>query len=106
YIQGDLPEFKDLHHIVTTYPAHMSDETHKMQRYSDALERFGQLGYFQVEDELEQAFADYQLDPAKLYGPLADLSGGQKRMVELIKVQRARADIALIDEPTNHMDYV
>src|SRR5665213_838134 len=62
YIQGDLPEFKELHHIVTTYPTHMSDETRKMQRYSDALERFGQLGYFQVEDELEQAFVDYQLD--------------------------------------------
>jgi ATPase subunit of ABC transporter with duplicated ATPase domains len=27
-------------------------------------------------------------------------------MVELIKVQRSRADLALIDEPTNHMDYV
>lgn len=106
YIQGDLPEFKELYHVVTTFPTHMSDDTRKMQRYSDALERFGQLGYFQLEDELEQAFQDYQLDPAKLYGPLGDLSGGQKRMVELIKVQRARGDIALIDEPTNHMDYV
>jgi ATP-binding cassette subfamily F protein 3 len=106
YIQGDLPEFKELHHIVSTYPAHMGDSTSKMQRYSDALERFGQLGYFQVEDELEQAFREYQLDVSKLYGPIADLSGGQKRMVELIKVQRARGDIALIDEPTNHMDYV
>ncbi|MEI6480927.1 MAG: ATP-binding cassette domain-containing protein, partial [Candidatus Saccharibacteria bacterium] len=35
-----------------------------------------------------------------------NLSGGQKRMVELVKVQRARAHLALIDEPTNHMDFV
>lgn len=27
-------------------------------------------------------------------------------MVELVKVQRARVDLALIDEPTNHMDYI
>lgn len=106
YIQGDLPEFAELHHVITTYPAHMADNNHKLQRYSDALERFNQLGYFQIEDELAQAFEAYQLDPAKLENKLADLSGGQKRMVELIKVQRARGHLALIDEPTNHMDYV
>lgn len=106
YIQGDLPEFEKLHHVILTYPEHMGDDTRKMQTYSDALERFNQLGYFQIEDELTQAFEDYQLDPAKLEGPLSELSGGQKRMVELIKVQRARGHLALIDEPTNHMDYV
>lgn len=106
YIRGDLPEFEKLHHILQTYPEHMGDDTRKMQMYSDALERFNHLGYFQIESELTQAFQDYQLDPAKLDGPLSELSGGQKRMVELIKVQRARGHLALIDEPTNHMDYV
>jgi ATP-binding cassette subfamily F protein 3 len=106
YIQGDLPEFAKLHDIITNYPEHMGSSTHKLQVYSDALERFNQLGYFQIEDEIAQAFEDYQLDPKKLAGSLGDLSGGQKRMVELIKVQRARGHLALIDEPTNHMDYV
>jgi ATP-binding cassette subfamily F protein 3 len=106
YIQGDLPEFEKLHRIISTYPEHMGSDTRKIQAYSDALERFGQLGYFQVEDELSQAFAEYQIDNEKLYGPLGDLSGGQKRMIELIKVQRARGTLALVDEPTNHMDYV
>jgi ATP-binding cassette subfamily F protein 3 len=106
YIQGDLPEYAELEHIITSYPEHMSSSTKKLQDYSDALERFNQLGYFQIEDEISQAFEDYQLDPKKLHGPLSDLSGGQKRMVELIKVQRARGHLALIDEPTNHMDYV
>jgi ATP-binding cassette subfamily F protein 3 len=106
YIQGDLPEFAELQDIITNYPEHMGSSTHKLQVYSDALERFNQLGYFQIEDELRQAFADYQLDVSKLDGRLGDLSGGQKRMVELIKVQRARGHLALIDEPTNHMDYV
>ncbi|MFZ1249715.1 MAG: ATP-binding cassette domain-containing protein [Candidatus Saccharimonadales bacterium] len=106
YIQGDLPEFARLHHIISSYPAHMGDDTAKLQRYSDALERFTQLGYFQVEDELGQALEAYQLSADKLSSPMSELSGGQKRMVELIKVQRSKGDVALIDEPTNHMDYV
>ncbi len=106
YIQGDLPEFAELHHIITTCPAEMGDNSRKLQQYSDALERFSQLGYFQVEDELAQLFTAYQVPPEKLESKLSELSGGQKRMVELVKVQRAKADLALIDEPTNHMDYI
>ena len=106
YIQGDLPEYAYLSHILDTYPETMGEDMKLMNVYSEALDRFSTLGYFQVEDEITQAFEDYQLDPAKLHGTISELSGGQKRMVELIKVQRSRADIALIDEPTNHMDYV
>lgn len=106
YIQGDLPEYARLSHIIDTYPDTMGEDTTKIQRYSEALDRFGQLGYFQIEDEIGQAFDDYQIEKQKMHSKMADLSGGQKRMVELIKVQRSRGDIALIDEPTNHMDYV
>lgn len=106
YVTGDLPEYSSLKHILDTYPSHMGASTTKMQRYYDALERFNQLGYFEVEDEIAQALQAYQVDSGKLTSPLDDLSGGQKRMVELVKVQRARAHLALIDEPTNHMDYV
>ena len=106
YIQGDLPEFDELEHIIQTYPDTMGHDTRKIQRYSDALDRYGHLGYYEIEDQLSQAFDDYQLDSAKLHHPISELSGGQKRMVELIKVQRARGHLALIDEPTNHMDYV
>jgi len=106
YIQGDLPEFTKLHHIITTYPAQIHDNKHKLQIYTDAIERFSTLGYFEVEEELAKSFSEYQLDRSKLETKLGDLSGGEKRMVELIKVQRSRGDIALIDEPTNHMDYV
>jgi len=106
YIQGDLPEYKHLTHIIDTYPDTMGDNPRKMQEFSDALERFGTLEYYQIEDEIKQAFQVYQLDPVLLHRTLGSLSGGQKRMAELIKVQRSRGDIALIDEPTNHMDYI
>ncbi len=106
YILGDLPEYSKLHNIISTYPATMSDNNHKIQQYTDALERFGQLGYFEVESDIVQALESYQVSEATTQNTLNQLSGGQKRLVELVKVQRARAHIALIDEPTNHMDYI
>lgn len=106
YILDDLPEYAKLKHVIESYPEHMGESDHKMQVYSDALERFGHLGYYDIENDVNRALADYQLELDITTKKLGDLSGGQKRMVELVKVQRARADLALIDEPTNHMDYI
>ena len=106
YIQGDLPEYAHLTHIIDTFPVTMGSNNRKLQEFSDALERFGQLNYYQIEDEIKQAFDSYQIQPDKMHQPLSSLSGGQKRMIELIKVQRGRGHIALIDEPTNHMDFI
>lgn len=106
YIQGDLPEYKKLTHIIDTYPETMGDNPRKIQEFSDALERFGELNYYQVEEDIGQLFESYQLDKSLMHLNLGSLSGGQKRMAELIKVQQSRGHLALIDEPTNHMDYV
>ena len=106
YIQGDLPEYEALTYIIDTHPESMGSNSRKIQEFSDALERFNELGYYTLESELGSAFEAYQLDPASMHRKLGSLSGGQKRMVELIKVQRSRGHAALIDEPTNHMDYV
>jgi ATPase subunit of ABC transporter with duplicated ATPase domains len=106
YILSDLPEFVKLKHIIESYPEHMGESTHKLQVYSDALERFGTLGYYEIENDVHRALADYQLELDINTKKIGELSGGQKRMVELVKVQRARVDLALIDEPTNHMDYI
>lgn len=106
YIQGDLPEYARLTRIIDSYSDVASGSAKKLQEFSDALERFGQLNYYQIENEIEQAFDSYQIDSAKMHQSVGSLSGGQKRMIELIKVQRSRGHLALIDEPTNHMDYV
>jgi ATPase subunit of ABC transporter with duplicated ATPase domains len=106
YIQGDLPEYARLTHIIDSYPDTMGQDERKIQIFSNALERFGELNYYQVEDEIKQAFESYQIDSSKMHSPLGSLSGGEKRLIELIKVQRSRGHIALVDEPTNHMDYI
>lgn len=106
YILDDLPDYKRLKHILDTYPVTMGDNLKKIDEYSEALERFNVLGYFSVEEEIERSLQDYQISSDKIKGTIGQLSGGQKRFVELVKVQHARADLALIDEPTNHMDFI
>ena len=106
YIQGDLPEYSKLVKIIDSFPAIENPSHKQLQEFSDAIERFNQLGYYQLEDEIQQAFEIYQIDSSKIHQTVGSLSGGQKRMIELVKVIRSRGDIALIDEPTNHMDYV
>jgi ATP-binding cassette subfamily F protein 3 len=106
YVLGDLPEFTKLKHILDTYPATMGDQPKKMHIYSDALERFISLGYFEIENTIESYLDAYQLPKDIFDRKINTLSGGQLRLVELIKVQVANAHIILIDEPTNHMDYV
>jgi ATPase subunit of ABC transporter with duplicated ATPase domains len=105
YILSRLPEYLELKHIIDTYPDTMGDNISKITRYSEALERFGTLDYYNIEDKVAQSLDEYQLS-GKADLPMERLSGGQKRFVELIAVEHADADLALIDEPTNHMDYV
>ena len=106
YVVGNLPEFARLKNIIDTFPETMGDDMQKITAYSNALERFSELGYYNIEDVVLQSLAAYQIDETKARGALAKLSGGQKRFVELVRIEHANADIVLIDEPTNHMDFV
>ncbi len=106
HISSKLPKFAELHHIITTYPDHMGEDMKKMTVYTDALEEFSNLGYYEIENSLQKLFDAYQLNNDLLDQDFYSLSGGQKRLVELIAIQLAQPHIALLDEPTNHMDYV
>jgi ATP-binding cassette, subfamily F, member 3 len=106
YIYDNLPDYRRMQDIITAYPGHMGDDIAKITRYTETLQRFSDLGYYQLEDSLRRALGGYQLSADMISGPFKNLSGGQKRFVDLVRVQFADADLALVDEPTNHMDYV
>lgn len=106
YILENLPNYKKWKDIIDTYPDTMGDDMRKIHEYSDALEQFGDAGYYEVEDQIVQMLEKYQINLERAYMPMKGLSGGQKRFVELILVQFSNPDLALIDEPTNHMDFV
>mgnify|MGYP000958140692 CR=1 FL=1 len=105
YILAGLPEYSSLKKIIDEYPETMGDNMHKIEEYTQALERFDQKGFYQIEEKIERELDNFQLSGCG-ERPLGSLSGGQKRLVEIVKIMHAGAHLALIDEPTNHMDYV
>ncbi len=105
YILQDLPKYTTLKHILDNHPLIMGDKMHLINEYSEALEQFDNLGYYTIENEVEKVLDSFQLG-GKINEKLGDLSGGQKRLIEVAKVMLSNAQLALVDEPTNHMDYV
>ncbi len=105
YILSGLPEYAALKKIIDEYPETMGDNMRKIEEYTQALERFDQKGFYQIEEKIERELDNFQLSGCG-ERPLGSLSGGQKRLVEIVKIMHSGAHLALIDEPTNHMDYV
>ncbi|HEX6416181.1 MAG TPA: ABC-F family ATP-binding cassette domain-containing protein [Candidatus Saccharimonadales bacterium] len=105
YVLSGLPEYPELSHVVETYPETMGDDMNKINEYTEALQRFDDKGFYQIEEQIERELDNFQLTGIA-HRPFSTLSGGQKRLVEVVKVMHSDAHLALIDEPTNHMDYV
>lgn len=106
YILSGLPEYSDLSRIVETYPMTMGDDMKLINEYTDALQRFDDKGFYQIEEQIERELDNFQLPSGVAHRTFASLSGGQKRLVEVVKIMHSDAHLALVDEPTNHMDYV
>lgn len=105
YILSGLPEYPQLSHVIETYPDTMGDDMRKIEEYTQALQRFDDKGFYQIEEKIERELDNFQLSGVA-HRPMQELSGGQKRLIEIVKIMHSDAHLALIDEPTNHMDYV
>jgi ATP-binding cassette subfamily F protein 3 len=105
YILAGLPEYAKLSHIVETYPMTMGDDMKLIDEYTTALQRFDDKGFYQIEEQIERELDNFQLSGVA-HRPFSTLSGGQKRLVEVVKVMHSDAHLALLDEPTNHMDFI
>lgn len=104
YVLQGLPEYAALSHVIETYPAIMGDNLRKINEYTEALQRFDDKGFYQIEEQIERELENFQLHGIA-HRQFSTLSGGQKRLVEVVKIMHSDANLALIDEPTNHMDY-
>lgn len=105
YVLQGLPEYADLSHIIETYPEKMGDDMKLIDEYTNALQRFDDKGFYQIEEQIERELDNFQLDGVA-HRQFSTLSGGQKRLVEVVKIMHSDAHLALVDEPTNHMDYI
>ena len=105
YILSGLPNFARLAKTLREFPNLENPTRHQLNVYSEALTEFGDRGYYNVEGQVKEELKKFQLE-RYADSPFASLSGGQKRLSEVVKIMHSNAQLALIDEPTNYMDYV
>ncbi len=73
----------------------------RLARLQDHLETQG--GYA-AEAEAKKIAAAVGIGNDDLRQPIATMSGGQRRRVELARILFSETDVLLLDEPTNHLD--
>lgn len=73
-------------------------------RFSRLNDEFEAKGGLVAEAEAKRMAAALGIGNDELDQPVATMSGGQRRRVELARILFADTDILLLDEPTNHLD--
>lgn len=102
YILESVPQFYEYQKIIDEYEQGLSTNVY---RYLEVLEIFTDRKYSNVIDAILSTLADYGIPHDAAHGPLGNLSGGEKRYVEMTRMMFCQSDLLLVDEPTNHMDY-
>lgn len=75
-----------------------------IERFARLQDEFDAKGGFVAEAEAKRTAANLGLDNDDLHQPVASMSGGQRRRVELARILFAETDTLILDEPTNHLD--
>ena len=103
FILNDLPEYAHLSKLLRELPEKMGENMALIEKYTDALNRFQEKNFHFIEDKIKAELRDFGLSGFEDC-QMKTLSGGQKRLVDTIKIIHSKADLALVDEPTNFMD--
>ena len=103
FILNDLPEYAHLSKLLRELPEKMGENMALIEKYTDALNRFQEKNFHFIEDKIKAELRDFGLSGFE-NRQMKTLSGGQKRLVDTIKIIHSKADLALVDEPTNFMD--
>ncbi|MCU1429429.1 MAG: putative transporter ATP-binding protein [Actinomycetia bacterium] len=75
-----------------------------VRHFSNAEDAFRDAGGYAAESEVRRIAAGLGLSEGRLDLPIAAVSGGERRRVELARILFAGSDLLLLDEPTNHLD--
>ncbi len=73
-------------------------------RYADLLSRFAERGGYALETTLQTELGGLGYDPELLGHSLAELSGGERRLLRLVAAFARPQALYFFDEPTNYLD--
>ncbi len=73
-------------------------------RYANGIEQFQEQGGFERIQEIYRHLRRWGLDPEWAHRCWVDLSGGEKRLLHILRTLLHPAELYLLDEPTNFLD--
>jgi len=79
-------------------------ELDRIEAQAEAVELWSRLGGADLEARVGRVLEEVGLPPGWVDRPLGSLSGGQLARVNLASLRLSRLDVALLDEPGNHLD--
>jgi len=92
----------------TVKPAFLSQELREMPVRLRVLEAVEEIARRVTLDDRELSAAQlaevFGFSGARLWAPVGDLSGGEKRRLQLLRLLAAEPNVLLLDEPTNDLD--
>jgi ATP-binding cassette subfamily F protein uup len=92
----------------TVKPAFLSQELRELPLHLRVLEAVEEVARRVVLGDRELSAAQlaevFGFSGARLWTPVGDLSGGEKRRLQLLRLLAAEPNVLLLDEPTNDLD--
>ena len=75
-----------------------------LDQHAATLDRYRALGGETYASRVQSTLRDLGLSEDQWDQPVETLSGGEKKLVALVRLLVARPDVLLLDEPDNHLD--
>jgi ABC-type multidrug transport system ATPase subunit len=102
------PDSGQLRRGQTVKPVFLSQELRELPLHLRVLEAVEEVARRVVFGDRELSASQlaelFGFSGARLWTPVADLSGGEKRRLQLLRLLAAEPNVLLLDEPTNDLD--
>ena len=103
-LRNAFTEIRQLEQVIASEEEKML-ETGEYEAYTEALDRFQLIGGYTYENEIDRVARGIGIWHI-LDKTLAEVSGGERTKIALVKILVSRPDFLLLDEPTNFIDLV